>query len=194
MDTLLTELKTFLQLQIKTYQKQNHIEITFGRDLGDGIFKTIYCDNNDIEIAKLIKPFRNYKLSYSQGKIYHNQDTVLKTFNNKYNQIQKHTNLETLNIKFTKYDLQVRNIAKENQDEFTLHKDYLQDEEYDEVNIHLNPESHDQLLIFQKKGDYHHLKIELLLELNLPYNYLDELMLSIKKILETLQENGLEII
>ena len=41
-----------------------------------------------IKFLDIIKEFRNYKLSYSQGKIYKNMDTQLKTFNNKNNEIK----------------------------------------------------------------------------------------------------------
>ena len=64
------KLKQFLQTQIETYSKTNYIEITFGTEIGENIFKTVYHDNNEIEFINLIKPFRNYKLSYSQGKEY----------------------------------------------------------------------------------------------------------------------------
>ena len=69
--------KIFLQLQIDTYSKTNHIEIKFG-EVSEGIFKTIYQDNDEIDFINLIKPFRNYKLSYSQGKEYQLNNLVLK--------------------------------------------------------------------------------------------------------------------
>ena len=63
--------------------------------------------------------------------------------------------------------------------------------EYDEVNIHLSKDSNEQLLIFQKKGDYHLLKLVLKIDVNLPYMLLDELMKDIKRVLKILEENGL---
>ena len=42
--------------------------MTFGKTVN--IFEPIYKDNNEIDFTNLIKPFRNYKLSYSQGKEY----------------------------------------------------------------------------------------------------------------------------
>ena len=193
MESSLTQLKKFLEFQIKTYQKPNHIEIEFGKKISDEIFKTIYNDNDEIEFTKLIKPFRNYKLSYSQGKEYQIQNKVLKTFNNKYNQTTQRECLETEVIPFPDYDIKVNNIDRKNIEEFPLHQEYFQDREFEEVNIHLNPESLDQLLIFQKVGDYHQLKIELLLDINLPYHCLDDLVSAVQKILETLKDKGFQI-
>jgi len=194
MESSLIKLKEFLEFQIKTYQKPNHIEIEFGKSISPEIFKTIYHENDEIEFTKLIKPFRNYKLSYSQGKEYNTKNKVLKTFNNKYNQIVERECLETEVISFPDYDLKFKNIDKKNIEEFPLQKEYYQECEFEEVNIHLNPESLDQLLIFQKRGDFHQLKIELLLDINLPYHCLDNLVLAVKKILETLQEYNFKIV
>lgn len=194
MESALTQLRKFLEFQINTYVKPNYIEIEFGREISEEIFKTIYHENDEIEFTKLIKPFRNYKLSYSQGKEYHTQNTVLKTFNNKYNQIVKRDCLETEVISFPDYDLKVKNIDRKNIEEFPLQKEYYQECEFEEVNIHLNPESLDQLLIFQKRGDFHQLKIELKLDINLPYHCLDNLVLAVKKILETLAEHKFKIV
>lgn len=186
----LSELRTFMEHQIKTYQKVNHIEILFGKAITPEIFKTIYRDNSECEFAKLIKDFRNFKLSYSQGKMYQYMDYSLKTYNNKYNVTHKNRNLEKLEIKNAKYDMLVLNINKEILEEFPLHKNYNEELEYDELNVHISGDSHDQLLIFQKKGEYHMLKMELKLDLNLPYTYMDALMKDIEKVLKILEENG----
>ena len=188
MNSSMEKLKHFLQTQIDTYNKTNYIEITFGTEVGENIFKTVYHENNEIEFINLIKPFRNYKLSYSQGKEYSFNNLVLKTYNNKYNQITKRTSLETEIITFPDYQMQVSNVDSVPVDEFPLEKDYHQEELFEEVNIHLNPESHDQLLIFQKKGDYYLLKLQLLLDVNLPYKHLDNLVDGVTKILEILAE------
>lgn len=190
MDELLDKLREFLEIQIKTYQKTNFIEIKFGKCVGDGIFKTMYQDNNEIAFTNLIKPFRNYKLSYSQGKYYCIHNLVLKTFNNKYNQIQKIDNLESEILQTSKYDLQINNVNKENIEEFPIRKEYYLEEVYEEVNIHITQDSNEQLLIFQKNGDHHLLKLELKLELNLPYTYLDDLMMDIRKALQILESSN----
>ena len=57
------QLQTFIEKQIKIYPKVNHLEILLGKQQSDNIFKTIYHDNNECEFAKLIKHFRNFKLS-----------------------------------------------------------------------------------------------------------------------------------
>ena len=91
-------------------------------------------------------------------------------------------------ITFPDYQMQVCNVDCVPVEEFPVCKDYHQEELFEEVNIHLNPESHDQLLIFQKKGDYYLLKIQLLLDINLPYKHLDNLVDGVEKILKILGE------
>jgi hypothetical protein len=194
MKNQLVELKSFIETQIKNYQKVNYIEIEFGKKISDNIFKTIYCDNNECEFAKLIKHFRNYQLSYSQGKMYKYLENSLKTFNNKYKLIQKSSLLEKTTLNYLKYDMNVQNINKENLEEFPLNKNYNEDLEYDEVNIHISKDSNDQLLIFQKRGDYNILKMELKIDINLPYTFLETLMTDIEKILIILEENGFSMV
>ena len=75
----MNELRTFIEKQIKNYPKVNNIEILLGRKVSDNIFRTIYQDNNECEFTKLIKNFRNFKLSYSQGKLYKYLDYSLKS-------------------------------------------------------------------------------------------------------------------
>ena len=95
-------------------------------------------------------------------------------------------------ISHTKYDLCLENYQKEVLEEFPLQKHYNSEEEYDEVNIHISGDSHDQLLIFQKKGDYYLIKLELKLDLNLPYKHLELLVKDIEKVLVILEEQGLD--
>jgi len=185
------QLQTFIEKQIKIYPKVNHLEILLGKQPSDNIFKTIYHDNNECEFAKLIKHFRNFKLSYSQGKMYKYLNYQLKTFNNKYTEIHKTTLLEKEIIHLSKYDMLVQNNNLEVLQEFPLKKEYNEEAEYDEVNIHLSKDSNEQLLIFQKKGDYHLLKLVLKIDVNLPYMLLDELMKDIKRVLKILEDNGL---
>ena len=185
------QLQTFIEKQIKIYHKVNHLEILLGKQQSDNIFKTIYQDNNECEFAKLIKHFRNFKLSYSQGKRYQYLNHQLKTFNNKYTEIHKTTLLEKEIIHLSKYDMLVQNNNLEVLQEFPLKKEYNEEVEYDEVNIHLSKDSNEQLLIFQKKGDYHLLKLVLKIDVNLPYMLLDELMKDIKRVLKILEDNGL---
>ena len=194
MKTQLLQLRQFIENQIKTYEKINYLEIEFGKCLSDNIFKTIYQDNNELEFIKLVKHFRNYQLSYSQGKIYSYLDYSLKTFNNKYNLIQKTTSvLEKMNISMPNYDMHITNLNKENMEEFPCKKEYNDEVEYDEINIHISKDSNDQLLIFQKRGDYYILKLELKIDINLPYTYLNTLMEDIEKALNILNENGFKM-
>ncbi len=192
MEHTLQNIHNFLDQQVKTYPQENYIQIYLGKKIEEGIFKTIYKNNNECEFAKLIKHFRNFKLSYSQGKIYQNLDTVLKTFNNKYNEVHRYLQMDRRIISHTKYDLCLENYQKEVLEEFPLQKNYNSEEEYDEVNIHISGDSHDQLLIFQKKGDYYLIKLELKLDINLPYKHLELLVKDIEKVLVILEEEGLD--
>lgn len=191
MTAKLLQLRTFLEKQIKDYPQVNHIEIQFGKNVSDNIFRTIYQDNNECEFAKLVKHFRNFKLSYSQGKIYKYNDMSLKTFNNKYNVLCKGRLLEKIVLLDTNYDMLVSNNKIDIIDEFIIKKNYNEEAEYDEINIHLSQDSNDQLLIFQKKGDFQVLKMELKLDINLPYTYLDSLMEDIEKVLKILESQEL---
>ena len=182
-------LRKFIETQISTYEKINNIEIHFGSNLNENIFKTIFKENNECEFAKVIKHFRNYKLSYSQGKVFRYLDYKLKTFNNKYNEITKENVLEKETISMKNYDLLVMNNNIENILEIPLKKDYNEEFEYDEINIHLCKDSNDQLLIFQKNGDFNILKIKLKIEPRFPYKLLDDLMDDIKNALDILEEN-----
>ena len=182
-------LRKFIETQISTYEKINNIEIHFGKHINENIFKTIFNDNNECDFAKVIKHFRNYKLSYSQGKIYRYLDYKLKTFNNKYNEITKENVLEKEVIKFKDYDLMIMNNNVENVLEIPLKKEYNEDVEYDEINIHLCKDSNEQLLIFQKIGEYNILKIKLKIEPRFPYKLLNDLMDDIKIALDILQIN-----
>tara|TARA_B100000123_G_C25717442_1_gene422832 strand:- start:850 stop:1419 length:570 start_codon:yes stop_codon:yes gene_type:complete len=183
-------IRKFIENQIKNYEKTNFIEMHFGKKVNGEIFKTTFHDNNEIEFSKVIKKFRNYKLSYSQGKVYRYLDFKLKTFNNKYNEIHKENMLEKDIINLQNYDLLIMNNNIEIIQEFPLKKNFNEEVEYDEVNIHLCGDSNDQLLIFQKMGDYSILKIKLKIEPRFPYKLLDDLMVDIKKALDILDKNS----
>ena len=184
----LPKIKNFIQNQIDTYKQVNNITIQFGKNIDGSIFKTSCYEESEGKFAKLIRIFRNFKLSYSQGKIYKYDDKVLKTFNNKYNEIHKLYLLDSLDLSCSNFDIKITNDSMEKLNEFEPRKEYCEEEEYDEFNVHLTQGSDKQLLIFQRKGEYNLIKIVLNIELNLPYTYLDSLMDDLEKVLKILEE------
>lgn len=160
-------LKTFLKNQIETYKKVNFIEIQLGRKISNNIFRTNYNKN----FLDIIKEFRNYKLSYSQGKIYKNTDVQLKTFNNKNNEIRRFKLLEKVIDETPEFDMAILNNEMNILNEFETNFEYDDELEYDEINIHLNDNI---LLVFMKVRDNYNIKFLITLDKELPYTYLDD--------------------
>ena len=133
-----------MQKQIDDYKKKNYIEIQIGKKVSENIFNTS-LDNTFINI---IKEFRNYKLSYSQGKIYKQKNLYFKTFNNKNSEIKKTELLENefIQEQNSNYDILIYNNIIEDLSEFESSKYYNDEQEYDELNVHIND---DILLVFQ---------------------------------------------
>lgn len=175
-------LKTFLQNQIENYKKVNNVEIQLGRKISDNIFRTKY-DNNFIDI---IKEFRSYKLSYSQGKIYKNLDIQLKTFNNKNNEIRRTKMLEREVECNSEFDMAMINNEITQINEFETNYNYDDELEYDEINIHLNDNI---LLVFMKVKDNYNIKFVITLDKDLPYTYLDEYVSKLEEVIEILKKN-----
>ena len=175
-------LKTFLQNQIENYKKVNNIEIQLGRRITDNIFKTKY-DKNYIDI---IKQFRSYKLSYSQGKIYKSLDTQLKTFNNKNNEIRRIKMLEREIECSNEFDMAMINNDIAPINEFETNFNYDDELEYDEINIHLNDNI---LLVFMKVKENYNIKFLIMIDKDLPYTYLDEYVSKMKEVIEILKKN-----
>lgn len=175
-------LKTFLQNQIENYKKVNNIEIQLGRRITDNIFKTKY-DKNYIDI---IKEFRSYKLSYSQGKIYKSLDTQLKTFNNKNNEIRRIKMLEREIECSNEFDMALINNDSIPINEFETNFNFDDELEYDEINIHLNDNI---LLVFMKVGENYNIKFLITLDKELPYTYLDEYVSKMEEVIEILKKN-----
>ena len=80
METILEKIHNFNKTQIETYKINNKIEIVLGKYISEEIF----C-NKMKDILEFVKNFRNYKLGYSQGKVYKLENLEIKTYNNKRN-------------------------------------------------------------------------------------------------------------
>ena len=184
---MIKSIHEFIQKQIEIYKQKNFIEIQIGKKISDNIFKTSLED----VFIDLIKEFRNYKLSYSQGKIYKKNESILKTFNNKNTEIKQVDLLENeYIISDTKdFDILILNNTIDVLSEFESLRHYNDEQEYDELNIHIND---DILLIFQKIGEHNSIKIMLTIDKDLPYKYLDEYMELVNDVLDKINIDILE--
>ena len=96
-------INTFIENQINTYKKDNFIEIKLGKNINKFSFQDINVDED--KINNVLPKFRNYKLRYTQGKIYSFSDKQIKTFNNKNTEIHQFKNLENEICKFKDIEL-----------------------------------------------------------------------------------------
>lgn len=180
MDTLLHKIKDFNKNQIDNYKRNNTLEIKFGRIITEEIFSLKL--NNTID---LIKHFRNYKLSYSQGKVYKHQNGYYKTFNNKNNEMYNIELLEKEVIPYTNFDLLLVNNLMKSINIFPSKLEYHDEYTYDEVCIYVDK---NVILKFETYNDLFFLKIIIELEKDLPYTYQDEIIENVKKIFDLLAE------
>jgi hypothetical protein len=182
METLLQKIKDFNKQQIGTYKRDNTLEIKFGKITSGEIFSLKLKDTLD-----LVKNFRNYKLSYSQGKVYKYKDGYYKTFNNKNNISKKVDLLEKEMFIYDKYDLLIVNNLVKDLGYFPSKKEYHDEYEYDEINIYIDK---NMVLTFETYNDMFFIKIVIDLEKDLPYTYQDEVIENLKTVFELLE--GLE--
>ena len=178
MDTILKKINDFHKFQIENYKRNNSIEIKFGRIITEEIF-SMKLKNT----LSIIKNFRNFKLGYSQGKVYKKGNSYFKTFNNKNNEIVKSELLEKEYIPFTNYDLLLVNNLVNKEEIFPSLMDYDDEYEYDEVCIYVDK---NVVLKFENYNDMFFLKICIELEKDLPYTYQDEIIKNISGILNLL--------
>ena len=180
MDTLLQKIKDFNKNQIDNYKRNNTIEIKFGRIITEEIFSLKLSNTTD-----LIKHFRNYKLSYSQGKVYKHKNGYYKTFNNKNNEMYNIELLEKKVVPYTNFDLLLVNNLMKSINIFPSRIDYEDEYSYDEVCIYVDK---NVILKFETYNDLFSLKIIIELEKDLPYTYQDEVIENIKNILDLLRK------
>ena len=178
MNTLLEKINEFHKYQINNYKKTNNIEIKFGRIISEEIFSMKL--KNTINI---VKNFRNFKLGYSQGKIYKKGNSYFKTFNNKNNEIGKSELLEKEYLPFTNYDLLIVNNLVSKEELFPSLMEYDDEYIYDEICIYVDK---NVILKFENYNDMFFLKICIEIEKDLPYTYQDEIIKNISEIFKLL--------
>ena len=181
MENNINTLKIFIKKQIETYKQENNIEIKLGRKITDDIFKLKL--NNPL---KIVKEFRNYKLSYSQGKIYKEKDLTYKTFNNKNSELIKKELLEKEILVGNTFDMIIVNNLIKNANVLPSKMEFDDEYEYEEICVHLDK---NMILKFENYLDMYSIKIILILEKDLPYTYQDEILKNLEKYLIFFEEN-----
>ena len=179
MEHILREIKDFNKSQIETYKINNKIEILFGKVISEEIF----C-NKMKEIIDFVKNFRNYKLSYSQGRVYKTENIEIKTYNNKRNTCKKSDVMEKKIIYTHNYDILVMNILEKEIEIIPIKKIYEDEYEYDEIIVTI---SNNIELIFETNKDMNFIKLKINLEKELPYTYQDEIIENLKDVFELLE-------
>ena len=179
MEITLKDIKEFNKLQIETYQINNNIEIVLGKYIDDNIF----C-NKMKNILELVKKFRNYKLSYSQGKVYKTENLEIKTYNNKRNTCKKYEVLEKIIIHDQNYDILLMNILEKDIEILPIRKEYEDEYIYDEIVITISDKID---LIFESYNEMNFLKMKIHLEKELPYTYQDEIIEDLRSVFKLLK-------
>jgi hypothetical protein len=172
------QIKTFIKNQIELYKQENFIEIKIGKIISDNIFKLKLMNT-----LKYVKEFRDYKLRYSQGKIYKYKDLIYKTFNNKNNENRKTELLEKEMILGDNFDILIINSIVKNTNVFPNLNEYDDEQEYDEISVYFDKYF---ILKFLKLNEEQFINIEIKLEKDIPYTYQDEMIKNISYIFSKL--------
>lgn len=152
----------FINYQKETYKIGLNFEIILGKSCNDFSFEELNLDEKTLN--DIVKNFRNYKLSYSQGKIYKYGDLVIKTFNNKNTEIIKTKNIDNTKINFKNFQIIVLNNLIEKCNNISNYKDFNEEIIYDEICIHIDDNI---LLYFQNKNGKYIVKYNLVIEKNI---------------------------
>lgn len=152
-------IQNFINEQIKIYEKELKIEINLGKKNTDFIFNNLIIEENIIN--EIIKSFRIYKLRYSQGKIYKDQNYEIKTYNNKNTSIIEKNNLENIIVNFKNTDLLISNNSIKEHTNIYNKKLFNEENVYDEISIYLNDYI---ILFFQNIDGKYYIKYDITLE------------------------------
>lgn len=162
------QLKQFLKNQVETYQHDNTFEINICNKKSENI--------SDLNIQEekfydTMREYRSYKLSYSQGKYYQDLNQVCTTSCNRNSNIIKYHLLERENMDYNGTDIIICNKNIEELDIFRNKYDYIIEENYEILTVHLN---NNLKIHFEIIGDSHQIKVSLNLEKNIPNTYFEE--------------------
>ena len=152
------KLKTFLKNQQETYKQDNTFDIHFCNPISENITNL----SIDEELFhSMIKNYRNYKLNYSQGKFYQDLNNICLTSCNRNNDMYSYISLEREIIEYGKDNILINNKKYSPIDLFVNRKDYLIEEDYEVLTVHINENLR---IYFEKIGDENQIRIQLCLE------------------------------
>ena len=172
-------LKTFFKNQQEIYHQNN----TFDINLCNPISNNISDLNIDEDLFySMIKKYRNYKLNYSQGKFYQDLNNICLTSCNRNNDIYSYILLERENMKYNQHSILIANKKYSPIDLFTNKKDYVIEEDYEVLTVHINENLR---IYFETIGETHQIRIQLSLENGIPNTYFEEYLKEIDSIIES---------
>lgn len=170
-------LKSFLTTQQNTYKQQNTYDIGICSDYSTNISN---LNMEEDKFYNLIRNYRNYKLNYSQGKFYQDLNSICTTSCNRNNDIYNYMLLDRQNMDYNGQKILVSNKKYSNVNQFVNKKNYVVEENYEVLTVHVN----DNLkIIFEIIGDSHQMKIQLSLENGIPNTYFEEYLNEVDKII-----------
>lgn len=173
------ELKTFFKNQQETYKQNNTFDINFCNPISTNISD---LSIDDKLFYTMIKNYRNYKLNYSQGKFYQDLNNICLTSSNRNNDMYSYLLLERENIVYGDQNILVVNKKYTPIDLFTNKKDYVIEEDYEVLTVHINENLR---IYFEKIGERNQIKIQLSLENGIPNTYFEEYLNEIDKIINS---------
>ncbi len=172
------KLRKHLKHQVETYQRNNTFEINICRLKSDNISD---LNVDEEKFYNTLKHYRNYKLSYSQGKIYQDLNQICTTSCNRNSTTLQYHLLERNNLDYNGTNILVCNKEIKELDLFRNKYNYLIEDNYEILSVHLN----ENLKInFEIIGDSHQIKVSLNLEKNIPNTYFEEYLSEFDKIIQ----------
>ena len=173
------DLASYLKEQQETYNRDNNYNILISTNQNKNFDKLLDLNTDEEIFYKILRNFRNYKLSYSQGKFYQNLNTICITSCNRNTNIHQYILLDHKILETSNCKLLVNNKAITYLDNFITNKNYEIEEDYENLSIHLN----ENLKInFEIIGNSFQIKLDLSLEKNIPDLYFNSYLKEIEKI------------
>lgn len=172
------QLRKYLKTQVDTYQRNNTFEINICTNKSDNI-SDLRIDEE--KFYNILKQYRNYKLSYSQGKIYQDLNEICTTSCNRNSTTLKYHTLERNNMDYNGTNILVCNKDIKELDLFRNKYNYIIEDNYEILSVHLN---NNLKINFEIIGDSHQIKVSLNLEKNIPNTYFEEYLKEFDKIIQ----------
>ena len=175
----MNNLKTFFKNQQETYQQNNTYDINLCNPISNNISD---LNINEDLFHSMIKKYRNYKLNYSQGKFYQDMNNICITSCNRNNDMYSYILLERENMDYNGTNILIANKKYKPIDLFTNKKDYIIEDDYEVLTVHINENLR---IYFEIIGDTHQIRIQLSLENGIPNTYFEEYLKEIDSIIQS---------